>query len=319
MKIQINENKLHEMYVIQNKLQEEIANELGVSRFTIMRRIKQLGYKRLYQDCKWLKQMISEGKTIPEMMKLAHCSHETIRKYLRKYNLDVQDEVRYKHFRKYSANHNFFENIDTEEKAYWLGFILADGAILTTPNKPKTLRLQILLSEKDKTHIEKFLRTIKSNHPIKIDEIEVNGKKHKQARVRINGYKICKDLMRHNVYPNKSTVEQVVENLPPHLIQHYLRGYFDGDGSFSEWISIKNRPISSFTIVGSKEVVQFFTKQLQDLFSKSPIIKQEGKIYVLTVGGNPQVQRIMDYLYNNATVYLDRKYHHYQEWKNSIQ
>lgn len=88
------------------------------------------------------------GKTIKDISKLLHFSERKISKLLKDNNI-------YTNNKKHRCDSNFFNCINTEEKAYWLGFLYADGNVATKTNT-------VLISSKDREHIEKFLLTIKS-------------------------------------------------------------------------------------------------------------------------------------------------------------
>jgi len=200
--------------------------------------------------------------------------------------------------RKYQYNENYFENINTEEKAYWLGFIAADGCISFKPKKH--YRLAIILSQKDQKHLEKFKQHINSNQPI----LSKRRNQFKQCNLTINGQKITSDLISHGVIPNKTKYFRFPKTIPNNLYNHFIRGYFDGDGSFH--INRENQV--SINICGSHN----FIKELMNIFSSLPKINKT-KIFfdknfaVLKFGGNKKVSIIYHYLYQNATIFLGRK------------
>lgn len=153
----------------------------------------------------------------------------------------------------YNYNEKFFEKIDDEHKAYWLGFLYADGYIepIYRKDKIKAFRIEIGLSIKDKNHLEKFLIDIDSNAPISYRKQMLGEKEYLSCRVRINNTKICKDLMRLGCTTRKSlTLEFPSENiLPSKYLKDFIRGYFDGDGciSYSERNYIDKRNNKKYT------------------------------------------------------------------------
>jgi hypothetical protein len=98
---------------------------------------------------------------------------------------------------KYSYDENFFEIIDSEEKAYWLGFLLADGN-----NTKRTLRFRLKLE--DKYILERFLKSINGNIPIKEDKVNLNGKIIFSCNLTISSVKMCKDVEKYGIIPNKT-------------------------------------------------------------------------------------------------------------------
>lgn len=216
--------------------------------------------------------------------------------------------------RKYTYNKNFFKAIDTEEKAYWLGFIYADGYIVNGINGKNKDALGITLNGKDKGHIDKFKKAIDSNHPIKIYKTKYNSN---SARIIIQDEELVEDLIKLGVLRNKSLILKfpATNIVDESLIYHFIRGYFDGDGSFKK----KGRKISGydFSVLGT---IEFLTELRTYLGIDNDIRKcnknNDSNNYHLTFGGNQKVKQISKLLYKNANIYLDRKYKRYKEIEN---
>ena len=112
-----------------------------------------------------------------------------------------------KGIRKHFFDENYFESIDTEEKAYWLGFIAADGCIVKSGDY-NSYRLYINLGNIDENHLQKFLNSINAN------DIEIqhytstsgfsNKNGTKTSRIVLNSLKLCKDLSKYNIHERKS-------------------------------------------------------------------------------------------------------------------
>lgn len=156
---------------------------------------------------------------------------------------------------KYYYNSDFFQDIDTEEKAYWLGFLYADGCInrMYRNEKLKAMDLELGLCREDETHIEKFLNSLESNVEIKHKTIKLNGRIYEASRVQICSTKMCRDLIDKGCTPTKSLTLEFpnTETVPQDLIRHFVRGYFDGDGCVS--INDKNIIIANF--VGTSDML----------------------------------------------------------------
>ena len=119
---------------------------------------------------------------------------------------------------------NHFEKIDTEEKAYWLGFLYADGSVGSKENK-----IELGLAEKDLSQVEKFKQFIGLDNKISY------RKNTKSYRSSFRSQKCKQDLISQGCVPKKSLIltfptEQQVSHS---LICHFMRGYFDGDGWFT--------------------------------------------------------------------------------------
>lgn len=107
---------------------------------------------------------------------------------------------------KFYYNKDFFQKIDTEEKAYWLGFIYADGCInrMYRNEKLKSMDLEIGLCREDEKHLRKFLNYIESNVEIKHKQSKLNGNTYDSSRVTICCTKMCYDLIDKGCTPQKS-------------------------------------------------------------------------------------------------------------------
>lgn len=214
--------------------------------------------------------------------------------------------------RKHYFNEDFFENIDTEEKAYWLGFISADGNVCKTSKVYNSWRISINLNQIDHNHLEKFKKSIESN------DIEINDYIHKgsfsningskMSKISVNSYKMCNDLIKLGVTPNKSySIE--MPNIREDLIRHYLRGYFDGDGCYY-YKKYPNRVRYSFEVVGMSEIILSQFKNILSLVDiKLNIYKRDrnNSIRLMTSSKN-EIIKLIHYLYDDCNIYLDRKY-----------
>lgn len=211
---------------------------------------------------------------------------------------------------KISLNSNIFSKIDTEEKAYWLGFLYADGSVHKT--KRGYYQFELGLKESDKNHIEKFKKFISSKHIIKYRE------KTKSVRLSFADSIFCNDLIKLGCTPKKSLTLSfpTTEQLPKEFIRHFIRGYVDGDGSFGLY-KTKNTYNCIFSLLGTKSFLEDLLK-----VSNIPFIKfyQDSRHSIITksisYSGNFCYQ-ILEYLYNDSSIFLDRKYEIFLNIKNA--
>lgn len=211
----------------------------------------------------------------------------------------------------YSLDESFFENIDNEEKAYWLGFITADGSIRKVREYG---RLHLALKVGDKLHLSKFLNALKSNHPIKTYTIKARQIKNRfipqseLASVAINSQKIFDDLLKLNVFPNKSSCE-IPWNGEPSLMRHYFRGLIDGDGTVGKYCYSNLSPRWKIGLCGSRAILESFSNWVINYanINSSPKIFQQGKIHVIKYEGTKISRQLANVLYSDCTIFLDRK------------
>lgn len=224
---------------------------------------------------------------------------------------------------KYEINDSIFEKIDTEEKAYWLGFIAADG------NVTNQGALSVELKKSDLSHIEKFKNFCGSSHPITLhsNSLHFGGKKSKKKfesyRIVIGNRKICNDLKELGVLPRKSfSFNPPLNMVPEHLHSHFWRGMFDGDGCISKTLDSKNKKtvIWMINLVGNRFVIEKFQKYISKYTRcEASIISkynENEETCCISSAGLELIKEILELLYSEANIFLDRKYNLYLECLN---
>jgi hypothetical protein len=211
--------------------------------------------------------------------------------------------------KKYSCNDDFFSN-ENEHSFYWAGFIAADGCVFKRGGS-RTLHLN--LSENDLEHLLEFKNIINFN-----GVVHTNIAKHSltnpkwndsiKKSLQISSAKIFEDLKIFNIIPNKTKVYTFPEWLKNHtLVNHFMRGYVDGDGS---WFEDKSRRRICFELRGNQEFLQDYKSILElnlDIKSKVTVTTPDSTSKIKYYGKHI-VPQIFDFLYKDATVYLQRKY-----------
>lgn len=200
---------------------------------------------------------------------------------------------------KVNFNRNAFDKIEIEEDAYILGFILADGYI----NEDRHF-LSIKVQAKDVDIVEKINNYLQSDGQIK-DEIHgITGNIEKV--VTYNSKQLVNNLKQYGLHQRKSTIEVPYTDMKDELLKHYIRGIIDGDGYI-----IKTRMVIG--ACGSKEVMTFIkdylTKKLNLDEDKDARVYFEEKysIYRLYFSKKASL-KVIEFLYKDANIYLNRKY-----------
>ena len=172
------------------------------------------------------------------------------------------------------VNENYFEKIDSEEKAYFLGFIYADGSVSS-----KGYTLVLGLAEKDGYIVEKFAECLETDYKVRHYIQNTTYKDNfEECRITISNKKIKEDLNKLGVFPGKTlkcsfpTSNQVPDN----LIHHFIRGFFDGDGSIKRINTNRGYLDFTFDIIGTKEMLTGLHKIFKD---NIPEIRQEETLY----------------------------------------
>lgn len=244
------------------------------------------------------------GYSSVEIAELLKISTSTVFRTLKRNNIKTRSNK--ENSRRFSVRDDFFEDITTEEQAYWLGFLLADGYI----TKPYYLGLS--LATEDASHVEKFQKALKATYEIKHYQGKTTYGPASYSRLLVCSEQLIKDLQKYNLIFNKTLVVEFPYLVPEELRLHLIRGYFDGDGS---WAKDKKCKVGySFKLCGTKEMLT----SIAEILGIKPInmwkrYKDDGKNnYYLSIGGK-RVKDIADLLYKDATIYLQRKFERYQE------
>lgn len=251
---------------------------------------------------KMVNMYVEQKLAINKIAKIFHAADRTIAKVLHSFNVVRPVGKNYL----YKCDESFFKTIDSEIKAYWLGAMFADGNV--SYNSSGTG--QIYISSIDKNWIEQFK-----------EDIHYTGnlckETHRYYRKDIWKMHITNDVLFHDLYekgcvPRKSKIIQF-PNIAPSLVHHFIRGYFDGDGcvSIHKYLSGKNNTtLTSSICSGSKK---FLDKLIQYIPAKHNVAKYHNNVYIVTYGVNDSYN-LYNYMYSNATVYLERKKEKFEKY-----
>ena len=207
----------------------------------------------------------------------------------------------------------YFENIDSEEKAYWLGFIYADGWI----TKDGTLGIE--LKQDDFSHLEKFKKCLELEAEVKFYTKQSTFGEQKTARISTTCKKtFIPHLLKHFGSLDKTNFGKLPK-LPEPLMQHCLRGFFDGDGSLSGKPKNDNlvwRPslsfIGTYSTMKEIEIISGFNWSWSQRFPERGVDNWQ-----INIGRVNDSLSFLNYLYSDATIYLDRKFESYQNLLSS--
>ena len=192
-------------------------------------------------------------------------------------------------------NRNIFNKIDNEEKAYWLGFIVADGYL----NINKHM-LRIKLGNRDRSHLIKFIKFIGGNEEMLKSEIH-SETGNENFYVSLYSKEVMNDLISLGIEQAKSGKEKVC-NIDKKYYRDFIRGLWDGDGFIRE-------NLSGIGLFGSEEVLAFVQNYFNDSLGVKPL-----KIYphcntfkIEYRSTRKAIPLILNHLYGDKDVALDRK------------
>lgn len=243
--------------------------------------------------------MYLDGMDAPEIGRLLGGLHSSsVYNILKEAGIDRREQIA-------CDNPGYFDQIDTPDKAYWLGFLGADGCVTGFTRGTKTyLRLQVKLARKDRDHLVTLHAALKARRPIRDFDEESYGKKLPVSMLAVSSQQIADALISHGIIRKKTDVLEPW-NGPEHLMPHYWRGLADGDGS----ITINERGV--FTqLVGSERVAKAYAAWVNALIGTNvhaTAKKPSTTTWCVQVGGTVRVLRLIAALYDDAPVALVRK------------
>jgi len=200
---------------------------------------------------------------------------------------------------KYTCQDDFFNVINTEKKAYWLGVLFADGNITKKASKSG----QIIFSSKDKEWVKLFLSDVGSNNSPNCEYQRVYKKYIWKAQ--ITSAQMYNDLNNLGCTPTKTKTIRI-PILEDELIHHFIRGYFDGDGTVGAYKNLKNNDwkiLKSGFCSGSQE---FIIDLLKILPVKNKTIKESNECYI-TQHSLHDTLNLFKYMYKDYITCLERK------------
>ena len=260
------------------------------------------------QQLEEAKQMIQEGAFLKDLAKYFQLDTETMKLRLKEANLSITNTNRVNR----RILSNYFSNIDSYEKAYWLGFLFTDGSV---DHYKKTGRIRLQLQEKDIEILEQFKQSLQIDSKIIYDK-RVNST---CCSVEFVDEQIFNDLGKYGIVPNKTyeTNHILYKKVPEQYQTAFALGLFDGDGNFYCDDSFTDVTFG-YTAYHESEVIDF-----QELITKITNINTSNKPYFTSAWhvqwrGRQQVLKILDILYKDCSIHLARKYNKYLALKNSL-
>ena len=203
--------------------------------------------------------------------------------------------------KKYYCNEFYFNKIDHPEKAYWLGFLIADGYI-ESKRKYGNQKFGITLAEKDMIHLQKFNNCLDSTYPL----LKYIGSGYNPngiyVKLLITSQQIVNDLKKYGICEQKTKICKIPPNIPVKYMKDFIRGYIDGDGSI--YIDTTTNQLR-LSITGTYNLL-YGINQFLGTNNKISFVKND--IYELKFGGNKKCLEIFEQLYYKDCLCLERKY-----------
>lgn len=248
---------------------------------------------RLYIEQNWTQKLLAEKY---------HTTSYVIKNILLDNNIPIKTHTRRKGL---FLKEDFFEVIDCEEKAYYLGLLFTDGNITLNEHKNCEAQISLEIHAQDKEILDKLKKLINS-------DAKISYRKRKNTEMvsfRIFSNKMAKDLMKHNVIPNKTKLaKHLSKYIPKEFIKDFIRGMIDGDGAIYTNKGYHHVTFCSYQYSICEELQQICDELINDV-NKAKILKDKGKeIYRVHYNAQKQVKQLVTVLYKDSNYYLARKY-----------
>lgn len=216
------------------------------------------------------------------------------------------------------CDYRFFDTW-TEKSAYILGFIMADGYLAIRSEGSSQSRLRIVVAAFDADIIYKIAAALKFRGLISF--LNHKDKKTVECNISIQNIWLLQQIKNKGIpVLNKSYVATFPTDIPDNMIRHFIRGIIDGDG-FVVWrkrySSLRNKDYDYFQIgwCGTQDIVQQVRDHLPFDCNNNAVTKNTGSAdYYCHISGKKAFQ-ICEWLYKDATIFLDRKYEAYCQAK----
>lgn len=223
----------------------------------------------------------------------------------------------------YFCDYHYFDTIDTEEKAYWLGFLTADGWI-SKSTKTGAGVVGIELQYNDIEHLRKFNKSISGNYqitdrwrPCLISTKDKNKQNH-SCVIRVFSLKMYESLEK-NGFTNNKSYDFSMPKIQNDLIRHYIRGYFDGDGT----LCFTNQSFHVGFTTGSKKLNDSIADILKfenfHISESNYINSCDTMMYKIEINRVHDKINFLDWIYEDCNIYLDRKYKKYLKIKKTYE
>jgi intein-encoded DNA endonuclease-like protein len=248
----------------------------------------------------------NELKNLKKVAKSFGVSLRPIKRILSKNNIELTN-------RRFNVNHSYFNVIDSEDKAYWLGFLFADGCIRKTKTGSQVV---LKLSVKDESHLIKFKNDLNSEHKIFYNVNRTTSKKgtpsvSNNCIIRVNSGEMVEDLVKQGCVPRKTfTIDY--PKISEKFYKDFIRGYYDGDGNF--FYNEKTK-MSVITIVCASEKFRSFLIEVMSKLPNIGRIHEDSDRYTIKIVNIVGIRSFLDYIYYDSKTYLKRKKEYYERYK----
>lgn len=256
----------------------------------------------------------TSGYSLAALSRKYNISAYQIKKLLQENNIKIrsrneQNKYSPQNQRKYVINDSYFDNIDNEDKAYFLGFLAADGTIQPDGS------IKIALSTVDKELLIKFQKVLETNYPIR-DSITKDG--FNVSTFVFRSSKIREQLAKYNIVRNKTYSYSFPENLEQNYILSFIKGYWDGDGTICISGGYPRASLCSYRKVFLETVIN----KLENIYgipSVKVLKKKDSNVWYFQYSKKSSEKLYRLFYKNSSYLFLERKYSKFKELFGEIE
>lgn len=253
------------------------------------------------------KMYLEENKTPKEIGEFYNAARYQVNYILQKYG--VQKSVS-EAKREYTINEHFFDKIDTQNKAYVLGFLYADGY-----NNRINNTVVLSLKRDDEEILLKIREAVGSNKPLyHHDYMHSDGVERHMSQLTFSSRQMCEQLEKWGMTQAKTFTIDFPNFLSDDLVSHFIRGYFDGDGCVSETKDLTRRAgVKCFiTMMSSMQLcvhMQEYLLKNQDIDFKVNHPTGHSELNgIIRSSSKSNIIKFINYIYKDAELYMERKH-----------
>lgn len=304
-KISTDTSELFKRLYNETKSCKRIAEITGIKEYTIYKHLNKTHPEILRRPLKTSQDILNKipdlyilHRSIVKIGLILNISRNVVYKYMIENHLDIYNLYSNRNQRLYTIDVNYFDKINTSSKAYILGFLYADGYV----NEKKYI-IQIGLHKKDISVLEFIQKELNTVSPVKEQKngnvLYLNSKQLVSSLVKLG---CCQAKTFTLKFPTE-------EQVPKEFLSHFIRGYIDGDGCI---YNHKHNRTTSILITGNNHFINELNNQLiNTLKLESGKLREHPKsigISVLSFHKRKTVTLLKNYLYKDASFFLERKY-----------
>lgn len=260
-------------------------------------------------DIQEVKKLYESGYSLAELGRLYNHDSSTIKRHLIKEGVTIRTRAQQNAItnakRSKSVNNEYFSNINTINKAWMLGFMMANGNVSKSKNE-----MRFNLSSVDREILEKIREEIEIEREIS-DKITENG--FPFSCLAWSSQQQKKDLAKFGIIPNKTYTKLHLPKLNDNFTLAFILGYFDGDGSFSVKDNYCRFRICSYDDTILREIGDFLSNKYNLTYSLN---KSKRALWELSISTKKAIEILTD-MYNLNSIYLKRKYNKFLEYNNT--